>query len=241
LDLRYFLYNTIYYFKLTLSKKPTNYNPILQSKRLFPHWYKRHICQTEKGTRMENRRNHKTNLCCCNRENPSKRPQNKENTGIFSATLKNIEKALEKLNQRKPPTNPKTKLPQYYHNKLDIKIFNPKVVGQEGLPPHRPGINHAIELEKNEFRRKKDVPRGLLYCITKEKLLMLRKTLTDHLDKRWIRVSKSPAGASVLFVRKPGDSLRFCMNYRKLNEITKKNRTLLPLITETLRMIAKAE
>jgi signal recognition particle subunit SEC65 len=35
----------------------------------------------------------------------------KENTGIFSATLKDIEKALEKLNQRKSPTDPKTKLP----------------------------------------------------------------------------------------------------------------------------------
>jgi hypothetical protein len=35
----------------------------------------------------------------------------KENTIIFSAILKNIEKALEKLNQRKPPMDPKTKLP----------------------------------------------------------------------------------------------------------------------------------
>jgi hypothetical protein len=80
---------------------------------------------------------------------------------------------LEKLNQRKPPTNPKTKLPQYYHDKLDIKIFNPKVIRQESLPPHRPGINNAIELKKNEFRREKNVPWGPLYNITKEKLLML--------------------------------------------------------------------
>jgi signal recognition particle subunit SEC65 len=34
----------------------------------------------------------------------------KKNAGIFSATLKDIEKALEKLNQRKPPTDPKIKL-----------------------------------------------------------------------------------------------------------------------------------
>jgi hypothetical protein len=122
-----------------------------------------------------------------------------------------------------------------------MKIFNPKVVGQEGLPPHRPGIDHAIELEKDEFRREKDVPWGPLYSMTKEKLLMLRKTLTNHLDKGWIRVSKSPAGASVLFVKKPDDGLRFCVNYWKLNEITKENRIPLPMIIETLRMMAKAE
>jgi hypothetical protein len=89
---------------------------------------------------------------------------------------------LEKLNQRKPPADPKTKLPQYYHDKLDMKIFSLKVVEQGGLPPHRPGINYAIELEKDEFRREKDVPWGLLYSMTKEELLVLRKTLTDHSD-----------------------------------------------------------
>jgi hypothetical protein len=148
---------------------------------------------------------------------------------------------LEKLNQRKPTTDPKTKLFQYYHDKLNMKIFSPKVVGQGGLPPHRSGINHAIELEKDEFRREKDVPWGLLYSMTKEELLMLRKTLTDHFNKGRIRVSKSPAGAFVFFVRKPSGGLRFCVNYQKLNEIPKKNRTSLFLITETLRMMAKAE
>jgi hypothetical protein len=70
---------------------------------------------------------------------------------------------------------------------------------------------------------------------------MLRKTLTDHFDKEWIRVSKLSAKAFVFFVEKPGDSLRFYMNYQKFHEIIKKNRTLLPLIIETLRIMAKAE
>jgi hypothetical protein len=82
----------------------------------------------------------------------------KEKVEIFSVILKNIEKALKKLNQRKQPTDPKTKLPQYYHDKLDIKIFSSEIVGQEGLPPHRPEVNHAIELEKNELGKKRNVP-----------------------------------------------------------------------------------
>jgi hypothetical protein len=35
----------------------------------------------------------------------------KEKVEIFSVILKDIKKALEKLNQRKQPTDPKTKLP----------------------------------------------------------------------------------------------------------------------------------
>lgn len=159
---------------------------------------------------------------------------------IFSATIADIEKALEKLGTKREPTDPKTKLPSFYHDKMDMKIFTPEVVGQGHLPPHRPGVDHAIELEQDEYGRERDVPYGPLYSMTKEELLVLRKTLTDHLEKGWIRVSRSPAGAPVLFVRKPGGGLRFCVDYRKLNEITKKDRTPLPLISETLQMMAKA-
>jgi len=60
------------------------------------------------------------------------------------------------------------------------------------------------------------------------------------LDKGFIRVSNSPAAAPVLFVRKPGGGLRFCVDYCGLNKITRKDRYLLPLIYETLRNIAKA-
>jgi transposase InsO family protein len=164
----------------------------------------------------------------------------KQGVEVFSASLNDIEKALEKLNKSQEPTDPKTKLPAFYHDKISMKVFRPEVIGQGHLPPHRPGIDHAIELEKDEQGREKAVPWGPLYNMTKEELLVLRKTLTDHLEKRWIRVSKSPAGAPVLFVRKPGGGLRFCVDYRKLNEITKKDRTPLPLISETLRMMAKA-
>lgn len=44
----------------------------------------------------------------------------------------------------------------------------------------------------------------------------------------------------MLFVQKPGGSLRFCIDYRALNAISKKDRYPLPLITETLRNLAGA-
>ena len=77
--------------------------------------------------------------------------------------------------------------------------------------------------------------------MSRDELLVLRKTLTDYLEKGFIRVSSSPAGAPVLFAKKPGGGLRFCVDYRALNSITRKDRYPLPLIRETLTMIAKAK
>ena len=53
-------------------------------------------------------------------------------------------------------------------------------------------------------------------------------------------MSNSPAAAPILFVKKPGGGLRFCVDYRALNAITKKDRYPLPLINDTLERISKA-
>jgi hypothetical protein len=74
----------------------------------------------------------------------------------------------------------------------------------------------------------------------KNELSVLWKILTDLLDKGFICVSSSLAAASVLFVRKLGKGLRFCVNYQGLNRVTKKDRYSLLLIYKTLRNINKA-
>lgn len=50
--------------------------------------------------------------------------------------------------------------------------------------------------------------------------------------KGYIRISKLSAGYPVIFVPKKNGKLRLVVDYRRLNEITLKDRTLLPLITE---------
>ena len=69
---------------------------------------------------------------------------------------------------------------------------------------------------------------------------MLRKTLNKWLDKGFIRARNSLAGAPVLFAKKKGD-LRFCVDYRGLNDIIKKNHYPLPLIKKTLSGISKVK
>ena len=70
--------------------------------------------------------------------------------------------------------------------------------------------------------------------MSRDELLVLRKTLHELLEKGFIRASSSPAALLVLFVRKLGGGLRFCVDYRALNALTKKDCYPLPLIRETL-------
>jgi hypothetical protein len=49
------------------------------------------------------------------------------------------------------------------------------------------------------------------------------------------------AAALVLFAKKPGGGLYFCVNYQALNAITRKDQYPLPLIHETLQQISKAK
>jgi hypothetical protein len=56
--------------------------------------------------------------------------------------------------------------------------------------------------------------------------------LTDLLARGFIEPSESPFGAPILFVRKKGGALRFCVDNRALNKITFKNRYAIPRAEE---------
>lgn len=153
---------------------------------------------------------------------------------LFSASLSDITKALAE----KKKTDPRTKLPDWIGSEFDA-VFDHKAANT--LPPHRRGMDHEIVLDPLPNGQQPTVPWGPLYNMSQEELLVLRKTLTNLLDKGFIRVSNSPAAAPVLFVRKPGGGLRFCCDYRALNKLSRKDRYPLPLIQETLNQISKAK
>ncbi|GKB01109.1 putative reverse transcriptase domain-containing protein [Tanacetum coccineum] len=56
--------------------------------------------------------------------------------------------------------------------------------------------------------------------------------LQELLEKGFIRLSSSPWGASVLFVKKKDGTFRMCIDYRELNKLTVKNRYPLPRIDD---------
>lgn len=71
-----------------------------------------------------------------------------------------------------------------------------------------------------------------IYNLNEAQLQTLREYLEDNLKKGYIRISKSSAGYPVMFVPKKNGKLRLVVDYRRLNDITLKDRTPLPLITE---------
>ena len=107
------------------------------------------------------------------------------------------------------------------------------------MPPHRKGIDHEINFV--EGKTNDNVPAMPLYQMSKDQLLVLHKILTELLDNDFIRVSNSPATTPVIFVKKPGGGLRFCVDYRRLNEISWKDSYPIPRIDETLRTIVAAK
>ncbi len=60
----------------------------------------------------------------------------------------------------------------------------------------------------------------------------LENQLNDLLNKGYIRPSKSPWGAPVLFTKKKDGSLRLCVDYRDLNKLTIKNKFPLPRVDD---------
>ena len=65
-----------------------------------------------------------------------------------------------------------------------------------------------------------------------EELAELKKQLEEQLRKGFIDPSASPWGSPVLFVAKKDGTIRLCIDYRSLNEVTIKNKYPLPKIED---------
>jgi hypothetical protein len=92
------------------------------------------------------------------------------------------------------------------------------------MPPDR-DIEFAIELQPGTAPISKRP-----YRMPPAELVELKKQLQELLDKGFILPSTSPWGCPALFVKKKDESLRMCVDYRPLNEVTIKNKYPLPRI-----------
>lgn len=104
------------------------------------------------------------------------------------------------------------------------------------LPPRRPGVDHRIELTSEALPS--TVP---LYPMSLEHLDKLKAYIEDGTEKGFIVPSSANYGSPVLYVKKPGGGWRLCVDYRRLNAVTKKDKYPIPLIQETLTRLAKAK
>ena len=137
---------------------------------------------------------------------------------------------LDEVLNGKRPDDIHHLVPEHFHDFLHL--FREEDARK--LPPHRP-YDHKIPLKPGT-----EPPFGPLYGMSHQELQTLKEYIEENLEKGFIQHSSSPAGAPVLFVKKGDGSLRLCVDYRGLNEITIKNRYPLPLIQETLARLQKA-
>ncbi|XP_010027163.2 uncharacterized protein LOC104417618 [Eucalyptus grandis] len=102
------------------------------------------------------------------------------------------------------------------------------------LPPRRE-VDHRIELVPDARP-----PAMAPYRMAPPEFKELRKQLKELLDAGYIRPSKAPFGAPVLFQKKHYGSLRMCIDYRALNKLTVKNKYLIPLIANLFNQLEEA-
>ena len=147
---------------------------------------------------------------------------------FFRLSLYEINMVLALLPEKKPEEELEeiqTMVPEKYYD--FIPLFQKAVA--DLLPPHRPNVDHKINLKEGFTPLF-----GPLYLLLREELETLREWILANLAKGFICASSSPAGAPILFVRNKSGSLRLNVDYRGLNAGTINNRYPLPLIQETL-------
>ncbi|GKD63642.1 putative reverse transcriptase domain-containing protein [Tanacetum coccineum] len=87
-----------------------------------------------------------------------------------------------------------------------------------GLPPTR-----QVEFQIDLVPGVAPVERAP-YRLALSELQELSTQLQELSDKGFVRLSSSPWGARVMFVKKKDGSFRMCIDYRELNKLTVKNR-----------------
>ena len=132
----------------------------------------------------------------------------------------------------KAPTDSKTMVPKEYHEFLDV--FSKEA--SDMLLPHSK-YNHQIRLLEGY----RDQGNSLLSKMSESKLQLVKKFLEEHLKKGFIKASSALCLSRIMLAAKPGGGIRFCVNYRRLNELTKKDAYPILLIKETLTQLKNAK
>ena len=100
---------------------------------------------------------------------------------------------------------------------------------------HTDLVQHSINLEDD--RPFKEPYRSIPPALIQE----VREHLKEMLEIEAIRGSSSPYSSNVVIVRKKGGTIRFCIDYRKLNSRTVSDAYAIPRIDDTLHLLAGAK
>ncbi len=111
-------------------------------------------------------------------------------------------------------------------------VFSPKLVAV--LLEHTRINDHAIELVND-----RQSPYSPIYSLRPVELETLKAYIKNNLANGFIKTPKSSTEASILFDKKQDSSLKLCVDYWDLNNLTIKNWYLLPLVKESLNWLSR--
>lgn len=112
------------------------------------------------------------------------------------------------------------------------EVFN--IERANSLPPHRE-YDCAIDLIDNA-----KLPRVSPYALTVSETRAMQHYISEALKLGHIQPSKSPVASGFFFVPKGVSDLRPCIDYRALNQVTRKYAYPLPLIPSTIERLGRA-
>ncbi|MDP1546978.1 MAG: reverse transcriptase domain-containing protein [Anaerolineales bacterium] len=104
------------------------------------------------------------------------------------------------------------------------------------LPPHRGHFDLDIEVIDPD----RPIADSRLFQLADQEHALLKTYIEEMLKKGFIRQSSSASGAGVFFIKKKDGSSRLCVDYRLLNERTRRNRYPLPLFPSILDQIKRS-
>ena len=116
-----------------------------------------------------------------------------------------------------------------------LLLANADVFADDNHPGRTNLIKHRIETGNNPPVRQP------VRRISPHKREEASRLLKEMLDKKVIQPSSSPWASPIVLVPKKDGSVRFCINYRKVNAITRRDAYPLPRIDDTLDTLAGAK
>jgi hypothetical protein len=129
----------------------------------------------------------------------------RNNVHLFFIILKNVEKHLKKTSKSNIIFKNVLSCEYFdFLNVFDKKTFNI-------LISHK-SFDHKIVLKKNAM-----FEYIFLYNMSKKKFKIVKKYFKNSLKKNFIIVNKLSFALLIMFKKKTNESLRFCVNYKKLN------------------------
>ena len=142
---------------------------------------------------------------------------------------------------------------------MNQKIKEPPNESPDLTPKQQQQLNHLLNEYQDVIANDKDSPERtnlITYQIETDNALpikqrpyrlapaehaFVKKELDNMLEQGIIQPSQSPWSSPIVLVKKKNGKMRFCVDYRKLNKVTKRDAYSLPRIDEILDSLGKAK